>query len=61
MAEPRAEVIAHNQGVVVGPRWRDTGRTKPMEFYQVLKLRDGRIVDMQDVEDRREALEAHAR
>ena len=49
MVEARAQVIAANPvGVVVALRWRGRGSDEEHRRYQVLKLRDGLVVDMQD-------------
>jgi hypothetical protein len=57
----RAEVIAEAPGgVVVQLRWREPERAKPTELFQVLRLRDGKVADMEDFERRRPALKAAA-
>ncbi len=38
--------------------WRETGSPKPHQLFQVLRVRDGRIVDIQDHGHRRRALKA---
>lgn len=49
MAEAAAHVIAANDaGVVVALRWRTGGSDEHHRRYQVLKLRDGLVFDMQD-------------
>ncbi len=61
MAHVRAQVIAETaDGVVVELRWRERERATDVELYQVLRLQDGKIVDMQDFERRRAALRAAA-
>ena len=55
----RAKVIAATSaGVVVGLQWRRWDRPGACELFQVLRLRDGRIVDMQDHRGQKEALRA---
>jgi len=44
--------------VVVRLRWRSSGSSSDVELFQVLRLREGKIVDMQDHEDRSKALKA---
>lgn len=59
VAEVRAEVIAANAvGVVVRLGWTDAARGTSVEMFQVLQMRDGQVVDMQDYEQRRPALKA---
>jgi hypothetical protein len=59
IVDPQAEVIgATNAGVVVGLRWRETSPPATRELFQVLRLRGGKVVDMQDHADRRAALKA---
>jgi hypothetical protein len=59
IADPRAAVIgATGSGVVVGIRWRETDPPADRQLYQVLRLRDGRVVDMQDHPSRGAALKA---
>jgi hypothetical protein len=54
-----AEVLAATDaGVVVGLQWRSPDRDAPIQLYQVLRLRDGRIFDIQDHDRRRAALSA---
>ena len=61
MTHVRAQVIAETAGgVVVELRWREPERSTDVELYQVLRLRDGKIVDMQDFERRQAALRAAA-
>jgi hypothetical protein len=45
-------------GVVVGLQWRSPDRPQPVELFQVLRLDDGMIVDIQDHKRRRSALKA---
>jgi hypothetical protein len=53
----RAQVVAQTDaGLVVGLQWRRRDRRDTSELFQVLRLRDGKIVDMQDCRDRLEAL-----
>ncbi len=55
--DPRAQVVAQTDaGLVVGLQWRRPDRSA--ELFQVLRLRGGKIVDMQDCRDRLEALKA---
>ncbi|MFN2506609.1 MAG: hypothetical protein ABR540_20760 [Acidimicrobiales bacterium] len=57
--DPRAQVVAQTDaGLVVGLQWRRRDRRDAAELFQVLRLRDGKIVDMQDCRDRLEALKA---
>ncbi len=57
--DPRAQVVAQTDaGLVVGLQWRRPERRDAAELFQVLRLRDGKIVDMQDCSDRLEALKA---
>jgi hypothetical protein len=54
-----ADVLAvTDAGVVVGLRWRAPDRDEAIEMFQVLRLRDGRIVDIEDHDRRRPALSA---
>lgn len=54
-----AEVIASTSaGVAVGLQWREASTPAMCELFQVLRLRDGLVVDMQDHADRRSALKA---
>ncbi|HYX44704.1 MAG TPA: hypothetical protein VE760_06640 [Acidimicrobiales bacterium] len=39
-------------------RWRHGTSGTESEMFQVLRLRDGRIIDMQDHRDRRRALKS---
>lgn len=56
-----ADVLATTDvAVVVGIRWRAPDRKDPVEMFQVLRLRDGRIFDIQDHDRRRSALKAIA-
>ena len=57
MVDGHAEVIAANAAcVVVRLGWIDPVRSRPVEMFQVLRLRDGKVVDMQDHDRRRAAL-----
>ncbi len=51
-------VAQTDAGLVVGLQWRRPHRPDTAELFQVLRLRDGKIVDMQDCRDRLEALKA---
>lgn len=42
-------------------RWQPPDRADEMELYQVLRLRDGKVVDMQDFDHRGAAMAAMAR
>ena len=57
--DPRAQVVAQTDaGLVVGLRWRRRDRRHTSELLQVIRLRDCKIVYMQDCRDRLEALKA---
>lgn len=57
IADAEANVIAETPaGVVMGLTWRVTERREQMELFQVLRLRSGKIVDMQDHRSRGAAL-----
>jgi hypothetical protein len=57
VGDVHAEVIAANPaGLVVRLGWTDARRRTPVEMFQVLRMRDGRVVDMQDYNQRRAAL-----
>lgn len=59
VADVLAEVIAANAaGVVVRMGWTDAARGTSVEIFQVLRMRDGQVVDIQDYEQRRPALKA---
>ena len=59
IVDPRAHVVAQTDaGLVVGLQWRRPDRPGTAELFHVLRLRDGKIVDMQDCRDRLEALKA---
>ncbi len=61
MTGVKAEVIAETPaGVVVHLRRREPERAKPIDLFQVLRLRDGKVADMQDFERRGPALKAAA-
>ena len=45
-------------GVVVGVRWRAPDRDDPFEMFEVLRMRNGRIFDIQDHHRRQSALRA---
>jgi hypothetical protein len=51
-------IAATEDGVVVSLRWRDARSPKPHQLFQVLRVRDGRIIDIQDHGERRRALKA---
>lgn len=58
-AHVRADVLAEGPGgVVVGLRWQEAGRPKAIELFQVLRLRDGKVVDMEDFDRRHWAFKA---
>ena len=46
------------RGVVVGLRWREPGRTDVMELYQVLRLRNGQVFEMQDFDEAKAVAES---
>ena len=58
--DPRAHLVAQTDaGLVVGLQWRRLDRPHTAaELFQVLRLRDGKIVDMQDCRDGLDALKA---
>ncbi len=57
--DPHAQVlIATEEGVVVILRWREPTSSKVHELFQVLRMRDGRVVDIQDHAHRKTALKA---
>ncbi len=57
VGDVHAKVIAANvTGVVVRLGWTDAARGTPVEMFQVLRMRDGQVVDMQDYDQRRTAL-----
>ncbi len=59
VADARAEVIAANTaGLVVRLGWTDSARGTSVEMFQVLRMRDGQVIDIQDYEQRRPALRA---
>jgi hypothetical protein len=55
-------IAATDGGVVVGLQWREPSEASEAhgpagrELFQVLRLRDGMVVDMEDHVDRRKAL-----
>jgi len=51
-------IAATGDGVVVGLRWREAASSPQREMFQVLRLRAGRVVDMEDHSNRRTALKA---
>jgi hypothetical protein len=51
-------IAATNAGVVVGLQWRDSDGRETTELFQVVRLREGKIVDMEDYRDRHKALNA---
>ena len=54
-----AKVVAEVAGVVaVELRWREPDRAKLIELFQVVRLSEGRVVDIQDFERRAAALRA---
>ena len=59
VGDVHAELIAANAiRLVVRLGWTDAARGTPAEIFQVLRMRDGRVVDMQDYNQRRAALKA---
>lgn len=59
VVDVRAEVIvADAAGVVVRLGWTDAVRGTSVDMFQVLRMHDGQVVDMQDYEQRRPALKA---
>ncbi len=59
ISDPRAKVVAaRGSRLVVEWCWRQGTSGTESEVFQVLRLRDGKIVDMQDHADRRRALKA---
>lgn len=59
LADVRAEVVADAAGtVVVELRWREDGRAENFEMFEVLRFRDGKVVDMEDFDRRGAALRA---
>ncbi len=57
--DSRAQLVAQTDaGLVVGLQWRRPDGRDTAELFQVLRVRDGKIVDMQDCRDRLEALKA---
>ena len=53
------ELLESGDRIMVGARWRSPNgsATEPAErFYQVLTIREGRIVHMRDCRSRREAV-----
>lgn len=48
-------------GVVVGLGWREEADRRPRALYQVLRFRDGKVVDIEDHRDRAAALRALSR
>ena len=58
-ADVTAQVIAEVPGaVVVQLHWREPDRPDGSELFQVFRLRDGSVVDMQDYERRGAAMKA---
>ena len=45
-------------GVVVSVSWRAPDRDDPIEMFEVLRMRNGRIFDIQDHQRRQSALRA---
>lgn len=59
VSDTSARVItATGTGVVVALRWRQSMSSAPSELFQVLRVRGGKVVDMQDHATRRSALKA---
>jgi len=57
--DPYAQVlVATDEGVVVMLRWREPASPKTQEIFQVLRMREGRVVDIQDHAHRKTALKA---
>lgn len=51
-------IAATDEGVVVSLRWREPASTGPHELFQVMRMREGRVVDIQDHAHRKAALKA---
>ena len=51
-------IASTGRAVLVGLRWRDSVSSTDVELYQLLRLQEGKIVDMQDHEHRTRALAA---
>jgi len=51
-------IAATGTGVVVGLMWREQDEPAARELFQVLRLRQGMVFDMEDHADRRRALRA---
>jgi len=59
IVDPQARVItATGQGVVAALRWLEGDPAMSREIFQVLRLRDGKVVAMRDYPDRLGALRA---
>jgi hypothetical protein len=59
VTDARAEVVAAaGERVAMELRWREPGRRGPGHLWQVLTLRGGRVVDIQDYRRQRQALRA---
>jgi hypothetical protein len=59
VTDAEARVVASNDvGVVVALRWQVGGTHEMHRLYQVLKLRDGLVYDMQDYREERVARRA---
>jgi hypothetical protein len=50
--------VAEDKGVVVELRWRDTSSDEEFRQYQMLRMRDGLVVDMQDFRQEKSARRA---
>ncbi|MDQ2827364.1 MAG: hypothetical protein M3Y04_10475 [Actinomycetota bacterium] len=51
-------IAATDEGVVVCLRWLEPASTAPHELFQVMRMREGRVVDIQDHAHRKAALKA---
>ncbi|HVE46754.1 MAG TPA: hypothetical protein VNA57_08420 [Acidimicrobiales bacterium] len=51
-------IMKTGAGVLVAMRWQEPASSGSSEIFQVLRLRDGSIVDIQDHEDRKRAVTA---
>lgn len=59
VVDPHAQVIAATQAsVAVELRWGDSTSSTPSHVFHVLRLRDNKVVDMQDHKSRKAALKA---
>ncbi len=51
-------MAAEERGVVVELRWRETSSEDEFRLYQMLRMRDGQVVDMQDFRQEKSARRA---